>query len=62
MMTVKEFLKKLKKTRPFMDDVIQAKIATIEKCLKRSQEEASHDWKTNYTPQDALLLNLERAL
>ncbi|MEQ8581738.1 MAG: DUF86 domain-containing protein [Marinoscillum sp.] len=44
-----------------MDDVIQAKVATIEKCLKRIQEEASHDWKNNFTHQDALLLNLERA-
>lgn len=44
-----------------MDDVIQAKVATIERCLKRIEEEAASDWKTNYTHQDALLLNLIRA-
>ncbi|WP_421891399.1 type VII toxin-antitoxin system HepT family RNase toxin [Marinoscillum sp.] len=44
-----------------MDDVVQAKVATIEKCLKRIKEEALHDWKTDFTHQDALILNLERA-
>ncbi|MEQ8469618.1 MAG: DUF86 domain-containing protein [Marinoscillum sp.] len=44
-----------------MDDVIQAKVATIEKCLRRIKEETTSDWRHNYTHQDALLLNLERA-
>lgn len=44
-----------------MDDVIIAKAATIERCLIRIQYEATHDWKTDFTHQDALLLNLERA-
>ena len=44
-----------------MDDVIIAKAATIERCLKRIKQEAEHNWKTDFTHQDALLLNLERA-
>lgn len=37
------------------------KIETIEKCLKRIDEEANSDCKNNFTHQDALILNLERA-
>lgn len=44
-----------------MDDVIQIKVGTIEKCLKRIEEEARADWKRDFTHQDALLLNLEKA-
>ena len=44
-----------------MDDVIQNKVATIEKCLRRIHEEAEKDWIHNFTYQDALILNLERA-
>ncbi len=44
-----------------MDDVIIGKVATIERCIKRINEEAQFDWKGDYTHQDALLLNLERA-
>lgn len=44
-----------------MDDVIRAKVSTIERCLSRIEEESKKDWKENYTNQDALLLNLERA-
>ncbi len=44
-----------------MNEVIQNKVATIEKCVLRIESEMSHDWKNNYTHQDALLLNLERA-
>jgi len=44
-----------------MDDVIIGKVETIEKCLRRIKEEKSSDWRENYTHQDALILNLERA-
>ncbi|MFT6865945.1 MAG: hypothetical protein ACJA08_000771 [Cyclobacteriaceae bacterium] len=44
-----------------MDDVIQNKVATIEKCLKRILEESKLDWKNNFSHQDSLLLNIERA-
>lgn len=44
-----------------MSEVIQNKVATIEKCLLRIREEMTRDWKINFSHQDALLLNLERA-
>lgn len=44
-----------------MDDVIQNKVASMEKCLRRIHEEAQKDWMNNLTYQDALILNLERA-
>lgn len=44
-----------------MDEVLATKAASIERCLKRVLEESTHDWKTNLTHQDALILNLERA-
>ena len=47
-------------TEVFMDEVILNKVATIEKCLKRVNEEAGKEWKSNCTYQDALILNLER--
>lgn len=45
-------------------DVILNKIATIEKCLLRVKEEYyadSEHFNTNYTRQDSVVLNLERA-
>lgn len=45
-------------------DVILNKIATIEKCLLRINEEYHADKETfqsNYTRQDSVILNLERA-
>jgi len=44
-----------------MDDVIIAKVATIERCILRIREEAKFDWQNDYTHQDALILNMERA-
>ena len=49
------------KTFLFMDDVIAAKVAAIERCLRRVEEESCMDWKLNFTHQDALILNLQRA-
>ncbi|MCL6531492.1 type VII toxin-antitoxin system HepT family RNase toxin [Meiothermus ruber] len=47
-----------------MDEVLLGKIATIERCLKRIQEEyQGHEAELfeNYTRQDAIVLNLLRA-
>lgn len=46
------------------DDVLLNKAATIERCLKRIEEEyCGHEseLETNFTRQDAIILNLQRA-
>lgn len=45
------------------DNVIVAKADIIERCVKRAREElaASADFDTDYTRQDAAILNVERA-
>jgi uncharacterized protein YutE (UPF0331/DUF86 family) len=47
-----------------MSDVVLNKIQTIEKCLKRIREEYvgyEEEFEENYTKQDSVILNLERA-
>ena len=47
-----------------MPDVVINKIQTIERCLKRIQEEYvgfEDTFEENYTKQDSVILNLERA-
>lgn len=47
------------------DDVILNKVATIERCIARVKEEYLHSeeaFLTNYTKQDAIILNLQRAI
>lgn len=47
-----------------LDDVIINKIETIKRCLLRVQEEyigCEKEFETNYTKQDSVILNLERA-
>ncbi|WP_285817799.1 hypothetical protein [Echinimonas agarilytica] len=47
-----------------MNDVIINKIATLEHCLKRIQDvyqEAGAGFDTDYTRQDSVILNLQRA-
>jgi len=47
-----------------MPDVVLNKIQTIEKCLKRIREEYvgyEESFEENYTKQDSVILNLERA-
>ncbi|PHS36780.1 MAG: hypothetical protein COB07_12170 [Sulfurovum sp.] len=47
-----------------MHDVVVNKIQTLERCLKRIEEEyvGSEDtFEENYTKQDSVILNLERA-
>ena len=47
-----------------MSDVVLNKIQTIERCLKRVREEYignEDSFESNYTKQDSVVLNLERA-
>ena len=47
-----------------MDDVLVNKAATIERCIKRIKEEykgSELEFEENYTKQDSIILNLERA-
>lgn len=47
-----------------MSDVVLNKIQTIERCLRRIREEyegAEDSFESNYTKQDSVILNLERA-
>ncbi len=47
-----------------MPDVVMNKIQTIERCLKRIREEYvgfENTFEENYTKQDSVILNLERA-
>ena len=46
-----------------MNDVVISKIQSIQRCIKRAREEyhASDDFKTDYTRQDAAVLNVTRA-
>ncbi len=47
-----------------IDNVVLNKTAAIEKCIKRIHEEYlgfEDEFETNYTKQDSIILNLERA-
>lgn len=47
-----------------VDDVLLNKSASLERCIKRVREEyVGHEkeLKTNYTKQDAIILNIQRA-
>lgn len=47
-----------------MDDIILNKIAIIERCIKRVQQEYlgyENELITNFTKQDAIILNIQRA-
>lgn len=46
-----------------MDDVIINKIATIKRCIQRIQQEfvSEQEFRTNFTKQDSVVLNLQRA-
>lgn len=54
----------LKRIKQFMDDIVFNKIATIEKCISRINEEyidAESEFLSNYTKQDSVMLNIKRA-
>lgn len=44
-----------------MDEILINKKTSIERCIKRIQEDFQEDFLTNYTKQDAVILNIERA-
>lgn len=46
-----------------MDDITLNKLATITRCLQRIRDEYSNeaDFKSNFTKQDSVILNLQRA-
>jgi len=44
-----------------MDEILINKKTSIERCIKRIQEDFQEDFLTNYTRQDSVILNIERA-
>jgi uncharacterized protein YutE (UPF0331/DUF86 family) len=46
-----------------MDDIVINKLATIKRCLQRINEEYADEisFKANFTKQDSVILNLQRA-
>lgn len=44
-----------------MDEILINKKTTISRCIKRIQDDFQDDFKSNYTKQDAIILNIERA-
>ncbi len=45
-----------------MNDVIINKCNSILRCLKRIEEDFDEEFETNYTKQDAIVLNIQRAI
>ena len=57
-----EFLKR--EDQPMQNDVVLNKIQTIERCIGRIRDEyegSENSFRDNYTKQDSIVLNLERA-
>ena len=44
-----------------MDEILINKKTSIDRCIKRINEDFQEDFLTNYTKQDAVILNIERA-
>jgi len=44
-----------------MDEILINKKTSIERCINRIQEDFQEDFLTNYTKQDSVILNIERA-
>ncbi len=44
-----------------MDEILINKKTTIDRCIKRILEDYQEDFITNFTKQDAIILNIERA-
>ena len=44
-----------------MDEILLNKSATISRCIKRILEDYQDDFKVNFTKQDSVILNIERA-
>ena len=45
-----------------MDEVILNKSESIKRCLKRIEEDYDEEFETNYTKQDAVILNIQRLI
>ncbi len=45
-----------------MDEVIINKCESIKRCLARIEEDYDEEFETNYTKQDAVILNIQRAI
>ena len=48
-------------TKQNMDEILLNKKTTIERCIKRIHQDYQDDFLTNFTKQDAVILNIERA-
>lgn len=44
-----------------MDEILINKSVSIDRCIKRIQEDYQDDFLSNFTKQDAVILNIERA-
>lgn len=44
-----------------MDEILLNKKTSVERCIKRIYEDFQEDFLTNFTRQDAVILNIERA-
>ena len=45
-----------------MDDVILNKCESIKRCLGRIEQDFDEEFETNYTKQDAVILNIQRLI
>ena len=45
-----------------MDDVVLNKSESIRRCLRRIEEDYDEEFETNYTKQDAVILNIQRLI
>lgn len=43
------------------DNVLVNKSATVERCIARIKEDYDEEFRSNYTKQDAIILNIERS-
>jgi len=45
-----------------MDDVVLNKAESIRRCIKRIEEDYDEEFENSYTKQDAVILNIQRAI
>ena len=45
-----------------MDEVVLNKSESIRRCIKRIEEDYDEEFENNYTKQDAVILNIQRAI
>jgi uncharacterized protein YutE (UPF0331/DUF86 family) len=45
-----------------MDEVVLNKCESIKRCIKRIEEDYDDEFENNYTKQDAVILNIQRAI